>query len=301
MARTLKCAAQASCAWTARCCRQAYRTCSLPRLFGEATPRIASGATDRKEEPPDATRISILEAGARRSCVRASSHSFTRQAGSGGGLRQTYSSPSSRWHSPERPWERFSSACHDRVCAAADRGDAEGLQGALPHPPARRALPEAGVALRRTSGRPGDTPDKGCAHLRTLGELADGPSITIRYGKGERFRGPYAIGTRLQREDAALLLKLVKSRGPTQRLFADVTSLRDQLRRVNPAAALPSIRKGAARYLAANGVSEADLMRITGHTRADTLKRYLGYGLQPTKEAVATQESAAQVLLGLTS
>ncbi|KAG5475327.1 hypothetical protein LSCM1_03440 [Leishmania martiniquensis] len=45
-----------------------------------------------------------------------------------------------------------------------------------PHPPARRALPEAGVALRRTSGRPGDTPEKGRAHLRTLGELADGLS-----------------------------------------------------------------------------------------------------------------------------
>ncbi|KAG5480639.1 hypothetical protein LSCM1_06343 [Leishmania martiniquensis] len=59
---------------------------------------------------------------------------------------------------------------------AAGGGDAEGLQGALPHPPARRALPEAGVALRRTSGRPGDTPDKGRAHLHTLGELADGLS-----------------------------------------------------------------------------------------------------------------------------
>ncbi|KAG5477655.1 hypothetical protein LSCM1_04948 [Leishmania martiniquensis] len=59
---------------------------------------------------------------------------------------------------------------------AAGGGDAAGLQGALPHPPARRALPEAGVALRRTSGRPGDTPDKGRAHLRTLGELADGLS-----------------------------------------------------------------------------------------------------------------------------
>ncbi|KAG5480617.1 hypothetical protein LSCM1_06321 [Leishmania martiniquensis] len=144
-------------------------------------------------------------------------------------------------------------------------------------------------------------------HISTLSESSPtvSVSITIRYGKGARFRGPYAIGTRLQREDAALLLKLVRSRGPTQRLFADVTSLRDQLRaalrRVNPAAALPSIRKGAARYLAANGVSEAGLMRITGHTRADTLKRYLGYGLQQTKEAVAVQESAAQVLLGLAS
>ncbi|KAG5473905.1 hypothetical protein LSCM1_04540 [Leishmania martiniquensis] len=87
-------------------------------------------------------------------------------------------------------------------------------------------------------------------HISALSESSPtaSVSITIRYGKGARFRGPYAIGTRLQREDAALLLKLVRSRGPTQRLLADVTSLRDQaraaLRRVNPAAALPSILKG---------------------------------------------------------
>ncbi|KAG5476967.1 hypothetical protein LSCM1_05301 [Leishmania martiniquensis] len=71
-------------------------------------------------------------------------------------------------------------------------------------------------------------------HISALSESSPtaSVSITIRYGKGARFRGPYAIGTRLQREDAALLLKLVRSRGPTQRLFAGVTSLCDQTQRV---------------------------------------------------------------------
>lgn len=171
-----------------------------------------------------------------------------------------------------------------------------------------RTHPTAALYLRLTwhcAARAGDTGSilTRDVHISELSETSPTAlvSITIRYGKGAKFRGPYAVGTRLQRADAALLLKLVHSRRPTQRLFADVKALRDQvrvaIRKANPKAALPSIRKGSARHMAAHGVSESDLMRITGHTRPDTLRRYLGYGLQLTKEAAAARDSAAQALL----
>jgi len=54
-------------------------------------------------------------------------------------------------------------------------------------------------------------------------------------------------------------------------------------------AALPSIRKGAIRHLAKQGVPEETIMRLTGHTRLETLHTYLGYGHPTTQEAAAAQ------------
>ncbi|KAH9586247.1 hypothetical protein LSM04_002631 [Trypanosoma melophagium] len=73
--------------------------------------------------------------------------------------------------------------------------------------------------------------------------------------------------------------------------------VRQALRNENPPSALPSIRKGATRHLAAQGVSEEEPMHLTGHTRADTLQRYLDYGLQLTREAETAQDNAARALL----
>ncbi|ORC91165.1 TATE DNA Transposon [Trypanosoma theileri] len=126
-------------------------------------------------------------------------------------------------------------------------------------------------------------------------------TMTMRYGKGARFRGPYPVGAMLPREDASVLQHLLSQRLPHQRLFQDVTAIRNKVRQAlrseNPLSALPSIRKGATRHLAAHGVSEEHLMRMTGHTRIDTLRRYLGYGLQMTREAEHAQDSAARALL----
>ncbi|KAH9586250.1 hypothetical protein LSM04_002631 [Trypanosoma melophagium] len=90
-------------------------------------------------------------------------------------------------------------------------------------------------------------------------------------------------------------------RMPNQRLLQDDAELRNRVRQAlrneNPPSALPSIRKGATRHLAAQGVSEEEPMHLTGHTRADTLQRYLDYGLQLTREAETAQDNAARALL----
>ncbi|KAK7199136.1 Phage integrase family [Novymonas esmeraldas] len=118
--------------------------------------------------------------------------------------------------------------------------------------------------------------------------------LTIRRGKGARFRGPYPIPTVLPREEASILQGFLGQRAPNSHLFPEEAPLRTRvvaaIKAVNSSAALPSLRKGAARHLAAHGVPEESLMRVTGHTRVDTLRRYLGYGLQATAEDVAVQD-----------
>ncbi|KAK7199243.1 Phage integrase family [Novymonas esmeraldas] len=124
--------------------------------------------------------------------------------------------------------------------------------------------------------------------------------LTIRRGKGARFRGPYPIPTVLTRQDASALQGLMGQRAAQGRLFPNEPPLRTRVaaavKAVNSSAALPSFRKGAARHLAASGVPEEALMRVTGHTRVETLRRYLGYGLQATAEDVAVQDGVNAAL-----
>lgn len=126
-------------------------------------------------------------------------------------------------------------------------------------------------------------------------------SLTVRRGKGARFRGPYTLASRLLRGDASLLQQLVTRRGPRQLLFSPLGPLKDTVRAALrvfcPQAALPSIRKGATRCLANNAATDEEVMRLTGHTRPATLQRYLGYGRHLTAEAVAAQDNAARALL----
>jgi len=123
-----------------------------------------------------------------------------------------------------------------------------------------------------------------------------GLAIVQKYGKGTRFRGTYAPASTLPRENALELQRLLNRRRPKQRLFVDPETLKDQvraaLRMENRMAALPSIRKGAIRHLAKQGVPEETIMRLTGHTRLETLHTYLGYGHPTTQEAAAAQASA---------
>eukprot|EP00796_Vickermania_ingenoplastis_P007149 gene7149-biopygen4654 len=125
--------------------------------------------------------------------------------------------------------------------------------------------------------------------------------IVQRFGKGTRFRGTYWPASTLAPEEASELRKLKAQRNPKQRLVSAAeddlirTQIRTALQRHNRESALPSVRKGAIRHLAAQGVSEETLMRLTGHKRVETLYRYIGHGLPITREAVAAQDSAAQV------
>ncbi|ORC91163.1 TATE DNA Transposon [Trypanosoma theileri] len=65
----------------------------------------------------------------------------------------------------------------------------------------------------------------------------------------------------------------------------------------NPQSALPSLREGATRHLAAQRMSEEHRMTTTWHTRIDTLRRYLGNHLQMTREAEHTRDNDVRALL----
>jgi integrase len=115
-------------------------------------------------------------------------------------------------------------------------------------------------------------------------------TIANKRGKGARFRGPYATSSTLHLADATLLKKLLAERDRSAPLFARSDELRETirgaLRAVRREYALPSVRTGAVRHLAAQGVPEQALMKLTGHTRVETLNRYLGYGRpQPGRAA----------------
>lgn len=123
--------------------------------------------------------------------------------------------------------------------------------------------------------------------------------IEQKYGKGTRFRGTYWPASTLHQEEASELRKAMSLRTASQRIFGDAEELKTRIRaalhRHNREAALPSVRKGAIRHLAKQGVSEEVLMRLMGHKRVETLYRYLGHSLPVTREGVAAQDDAARV------
>jgi integrase len=119
-------------------------------------------------------------------------------------------------------------------------------------------------------------------------------TFTYRTGKGTRFRGPYDAPSVLKAEDMAELQRAMIQVAEADRIFPDTTSLRTAIRHkmkeIDQRLSLPSVRKGSARHMAKMGMPEADIARIMGHTTVDTLRRYLGYGENPTIEAHNLQE-----------
>lgn len=134
--------------------------------------------------------------------------------------------------------------------------------------------------------------------------IAEGGRIaaTVRRGKGAKFRGPYPVAAVATMEDAALLARHMATRRPHERLFFGLPEIRSAvakaLQKALPGAGLPSVRKGAARHLVASDVPEHDVARLTGHTRLDTLRRYLGYAQNLTTEARAAQENTRPLAPG---
>jgi integrase len=148
------------------------------------------------------------------------------------------------------------------------------------------------------AARAGDIGGMKCEDVTTQGEMKDGLiaiAMTIRRGKGARFRGPYGVASAMLQEDAAQLTRQLNE--STGRLFPDAQDMKLQVRNavkgVCAEASLPSVRKGAARHLAQMGVPEADIARLMGHTRLDTLRRYLGYSTNLTNDARKAQQGAA--------
>lgn len=124
--------------------------------------------------------------------------------------------------------------------------------------------------------------------------------LTIREGKAVKFRGPYPIASILPEKYASLLQQLMNQKTRKQKIFEQAENIRTrvlaEVQRAIPTATLSSLRKGAAMHLASKGVPEEELMRLTGHTQLQTLRRYLQYGLQPTAEDVTVQGNALLLL-----
>lgn len=188
---------------------------------------------------------------------------------------------------PEAPTEILTPTSSATAATAAEAGLRHG-----------NSTPAVSVTTRTQQGRNEDEHQQG-TQAAARASLVD-ITVTMYENKGARFRGPYPVASQVGREDASVLQQLLQQRRPDQRLFAHAdrcgTRIRAALRDVNPQAALPSVRKGAARHMAASGVPEEQIMRLTGHTKADTLRRYLGYGLQLTKEAETARANAARAL-----
>lgn len=97
-------------------------------------------------------------------------------------------------------------------------------------------------------------------------------TITMRRGKGARFRGPYSVPSILNRLHASMLTKrLSAANSMTNKLFPNSLEIRETIRStlhtINPRLALPSVRKGAVQFLSDSGMQESLLMRMTGHKK----------------------------------
>ena len=107
-------------------------------------------------------------------------------------------------------------------------------------------------------------------------------SVTMRRGKTVAVRGPYTVHTTTGKFSRQLK-EYVESKNPDERLFPHQLlkfqkQLREALKRVSPELTLRSLRRGALQAMALQGTSAATLMSYSGHTREDTLKRYLNWG-----------------------
>ncbi|CAD2216475.1 hypothetical protein, conserved [Angomonas deanei] len=146
------------------------------------------------------------------------------------------------------------------------------------------------------------TPDAQTTNLRSpqLGSDMIPISVTMKRGKGAYFRGTYIIHTAIPREDADQLHQLRTHRRTNQLLFPKTKDRREEalwaLKQLEERAIVPSVRKSALCFLAEQGLTEEELMAISGHTRVETLHRYLGVGRQPTRGDVGLQERAAAAL-----
>jgi hypothetical protein len=98
-------------------------------------------------------------------------------------------------------------------------------------------------------------------------------------GKGAYFWGPYTVVSCFPTPVARALSEHVRAQRGADNLFAprDQAALAAAVR-VFPDASLRSLRKGALTHYALKGVGDANLRLLSGHRRADTLLRYLGFG-----------------------
>lgn len=84
-------------------------------------------------------------------------------------------------------------------------------------------------------------------------------TLTIRRGKGTKFRGTYGTSSTLTKQKGSLLVKILSNRRLNLLLFANVNELQTMiafaLKKVNPKLQLASVRKGSIRYYVEKGLT----------------------------------------------
>lgn len=118
-------------------------------------------------------------------------------------------------------------------------------------------------------------------------------ALTFTKGKGAAWWGPYTIHVFLPLPIAKALTALQSLAKPNTPLF----SVHDQARvaaavKSVPGCSLRSFRRGALLALAAKGVKDSDLILLSGHQKAETLGRYLGWNRYSTTAKKAALKRA---------
>ena len=105
-------------------------------------------------------------------------------------------------------------------------------------------------------------------------------TVTWHEGKTVAKRGPYTVTTTIPSEFLSLLTETLAPRQGNQAAFPTVTgkAVKIALRTADPNLEQRSLRRGALQLLAASGLPLETVMLFSGHTTAQMLLRYLGYG-----------------------
>lgn len=148
-----------------------------------------------------------------------------------------------------------------------------------------------------TCGRAGDVlqlePD--CIEVQETGLM-----VHFRRAKTVKSRGPYPIFTPLPpQEFRKEFYEFVELALSTKRkwLFEKVQGnhVKLALRRAHPKLEQRSLRRGSIQTLAATGLSDEELLKYSGHTNVQMLRRYLNFG-KLSGEGRRLQQQAAHLL-----
>lgn len=122
--------------------------------------------------------------------------------------------------------------------------------------------------------------------------------VGFKKGKGAHFWGPYHIHSVVPRDMARAIEEAVRARkkaGATT--LVDTTAQRTLSRAIQDVCGaqytLRSVRRGAIVEAAESGVTDEDLMLLSGHARKDTLMRYLGWGKLSAEAGAAAERRFA--------
>ena len=131
--------------------------------------------------------------------------------------------------------------------------------------------------------------------IEKLDDHNDRMSVTFRFGKGAAFCGPYTVVVIVPRSLSKLWQGLTSSASTP---FTAQHQRRLALLLKVEGYSLRSVRKGMINLLAQREVSDDTIRLLSGHARADTLRRYLGWGINSATAKNAAMERHKALVRG---